>query len=97
MIKKGTVYCSTGSHYRIKSEGEFYDCRMKGKFRLKGIKSTNPVVVGDKVSFRFNPKKESVGVITGIETRQNYIVRKSVKLSKQTHIIAANIDQVFGA
>ena len=95
MIKKGTVYCSTGSHYRIKSEGEFYDCRMKGKFRLKGIKSTNPVVVGDKVSFRFNPKKESVGVITGIETRHNYIVRKSVKLSKQTHIIAANIDQVF--
>tara|TARA_B100001029_G_C15057113_1_gene455273 strand:+ start:339 stop:1181 length:843 start_codon:yes stop_codon:yes gene_type:complete len=68
---------------------------MKGKFRLKGIKSTNPVVVGDKVSFRFDPEKESVGVITGIENRHNYIVRKSVKLSKQTHIIAANIDQVF--
>lgn len=95
MIKKGIVYCSTGSHYRIKSEGQFYDCRIKGKFRIKDIKSTNPVAVGDKVSFTIEPKKEFKGVITAIETRQNYIVRKSVNLSKQTHIIAANIDQVF--
>ena len=95
MLKKGIVYCSTGSNYRIKSEGQFYDCRIKGKFRIKDIKSTNPVGVGDKVSFTIEPKKEFKGVITAIETRQNYIVRKSVNLSKQTHIIAANIDQVF--
>ena len=95
MIKKGIVYCSTGSIHRVKSEGQFYDCRIKGKFRIKGIKSTNPLAVGDKVSFAIEPKKDKEGIITSIETRQNYIVRKSVNLSKQTHIIAANIDQVF--
>ncbi len=95
MLKKGIVYCSTGSHYRIKSEGQFYECRIKGKFRIKGIKSTNPVAVGDKVSFTIEADKAAVGVITDIEPRQNYIIRKSVNLSKQTHIIAANIDQVF--
>ena len=90
------VYCSTGSHYRVKSEGQFYDCRIKGKFRIKGIKSTNPVAVGDQVVFTIQPEKaEKVGVITEIEPRQNYIVRKSVNLSKQIHIIASNIDQVF--
>ena len=95
MIKKGIVYCTTGSIHRIKSEGQFYDCRIKGKFRIKGIKSTNPLAVGDKVSFVIEPKKDAEGIITSIETRQNYIIRKSVNLSKQTHIIAANIDQVF--
>ena len=95
MIKKGIVYCTTGSIHRIKSEGQFYDCRIKGKFRIKGIKSTNPLAVGDKVSFVIEPKKDAEGIITSIETRQNYIVRKSVNLSKQIHIIAANIDQVF--
>ena len=95
MVKKGIVYCSTGSFHRIKSNGQFYDCRIKGKFRIKGIKSTNPLAVGDKVSFSIESKNETEGIITSIETRQNYIVRKSVKLSKQTHIIAANIDQVF--
>ena len=95
MVKKGIVYCSTGSHYRIKSAGEFYDCRIKGKFRIKGIKSTNPVAVGDKVIFNIDTETDKVGVITDIEPRQNYIIRKSVNLSKQTHIIAANIDQVF--
>ena len=92
MIKKGVVYCSTGSHYRVKSEGQFYDCRIKGKFRIHGIKSTNPVAVGDKVTFQI---ESGAGVITAIEPRQNYIVRKSVNLSKQIHIIASNIDQVF--
>ncbi|MCH1454521.1 MAG: ribosome small subunit-dependent GTPase A [Flavobacteriaceae bacterium] len=92
MIKKGVVYCSTGSHYRVKSEGQFYDCRIKGKFRIQGIKSTNPVAVGDKVTFQI---ESGAGVITAIEPRQNYIVRKSVNLSKQIHIIASNIDQVF--
>ena len=96
MIKKGIVYCSTGSHYRVKSHGQFYDCRIKGKFRIKGIKSTNPIAVGDKVVFYMeSDSTEKMGLITEIEASQNYIVRKSVNLSKQIHIIAANIDQVF--
>ncbi|MDT0645388.1 ribosome small subunit-dependent GTPase A [Zunongwangia sp. F260] len=95
---KGTVYKSTGSWYLIKTkEGELYNCRIKGKFRLKGIKSTNPVAVGDKVVFDLEDQQgdEQQGVIKKIEERENYIIRKSVNLSKQTHIIASNIDQVF--
>ncbi|WP_372917783.1 ribosome small subunit-dependent GTPase A [Salegentibacter sp.] len=94
---KGTVYKSTGSWYLVKGEdGKHYDCRIKGKFRLKGIKSTNPVAVGDKVEFDIEEKEGAEqGVIKKIENRENYIIRKSVNLSKQTHIIAANIDQVF--
>tara|TARA_A100001011_G_scaffold396998_2_gene496640 strand:- start:783 stop:1712 length:930 start_codon:yes stop_codon:yes gene_type:complete len=96
MLKKGVVYCSTGSHCRVKSEGKFYDCRIKGKFRIQGIKSTNPIAVGDKVLFKIQPDKgKGFGLINEIEPRQNYIVRKSVNLSKQIHIIASNIDQVF--
>ena len=96
MIKKGIVYSSTGSHYRVESGGKFYYCSIKGKFRIKGIKSTNPIAVGDRVVFTVESEKtEKTGVITEIEVRQNYIVRKSVNLSKQIHIIAANIDQVF--
>ena len=93
----GTVYKSTGSWYTVKSEeGDFYECRIKGKFRTQGIKSTNPVAVGDHVGFDFlTIGDETVGIITEIGERKNYIVRKSVKLSKQTHIIAANLDQVF--
>ena len=81
----------------MKSEaGTFYDCRIKGKFRIKGIKSTNPVAVGDKVEFDIEDKEGAEqGVIKKIEKRENYIIRKSVNLSKQTHIIASNIDQVF--
>ena len=94
---QGTVYKSTGSWYRVKSEeGSFYDCRIKGRFRIEGIKSTNPLAVGDRVVFRLETVgDETVGHIEEILPRQNYLVRKSVKLSKQTHIIAANIDQVF--
>ena len=94
---KGIVYKSTGSWYTVKSEdGDFYECRIKGKFRIKGIKSTNPVAVGDHVIFKVeNADEETIGIITEIEDRKNYIVRKSVKLSKQTHIIASNLDQVF--
>ena len=94
---KGTVYKSTGSWYQVKSEaGAFYDCRIKGKFRIKGIKSTNPVAVGDRVEFDIEDKEGAEqGVIKKIEKRENYIIRKSVNLSKQTHIIASNIDQVF--
>lgn len=94
---KGIVYKSTGSWYQVKSEaGRFYDCRIKGKFRIKGIKSTNPVAVGDLVEFDIEDKEGAEqGVIKKIDKRENYIIRKSVNLSKQTHIIAANIDQVF--
>ena len=93
----GTVYKSTGSWYTVKStEGVFYECRIKGKFRTQGIKSTNPVAVGDHVTFELeNVGDETVGVISEIGERKNYIIRKSVKLSKQTHIIASNLDQVF--
>ena len=76
--------------------GVFYECRIKGKFRIKGIKSTNPVSVGDKVQFDVETKgDETIGIITKIAERENYIIRKSVNLSKQTHIIAANVDVAF--
>ena len=93
----GLVYKSTGSWYTVKTDlGAVYQCRIKGKFRLKGIKSTNPIAVGDKVVFDIEKKgDEETGVIKTILDRDNFIVRKSVNLSKQTHIIAANIDQVF--
>tara|TARA_R110002049_G_scaffold241196_2_gene414988 strand:+ start:712 stop:1668 length:957 start_codon:yes stop_codon:yes gene_type:complete len=93
----GTVYKSTGSWYTVKTDaGKFYDCRIKGKFRLKGIKSTNPIAVGDRVVFDIEKSgDETNATITEIKDRKNYIVRKSVNLSKQTHIIAANLDQVF--
>ncbi|CAL65331.1 ribosome small subunit-dependent GTPase A [Christiangramia forsetii] len=94
---QGTVYKSTGSWYQVKAEdGKFYECRIKGKFRIQGIKSTNPVAVGDEVSFDLEEGvEEKTGVIKKIKERENYIIRKSVNLSKQTHIIASNIDQVF--
>ena len=100
----GVVYKSTGSWYTVKTEeGEVYSCRIKGKFRLEGIKSTNPVAVGDHVEFDIETKgDETVGVITAIADRRNYIVRRSVKLSKQTHAAplddskaAANLRQVL--
>ena len=93
----GIVYKSTGSWYWVKSEeGSLHKCRIKGKFRIKGIKSTNPIAVGDEVDFNLETiGDEEVGIITKIHERTNYIVRKSVNLSKQTHIIASNIDQVF--
>lgn len=93
----GTVYKSTGSWYTVKTPcNKVYECRIKGKFRLKGIKSTNPIAVGDKVDFDLETKNDEVtGVIHNIHDRKNYIVRKSVKLSKQTHVITANVDLVF--
>ncbi len=94
---KGIVYKSTGSWFTVKAtNGVFYNCRIKGKFRIKGIKSTNPLAVGDIVDFEIEKiGDETIGIIFGIEDRKNYIIRKSVKLSKQTHIIASNLDQVF--
>ena len=93
----GIVYKSTGSWYFVKSEeGDLYQCRIKGKFRIKGIKSTNPIAVGDSVEFDIETKgDEEIGVIKLIYERTNYIVRKSVNLSKQTQIIASNIDLAF--
>ena len=93
----GIVYKSTGSWYTVKTpNGKFYECRIKGKFRIQGIKSTNPIAVGDVVEFDIETKNNTAtGVIKRIEERKNYIVRKSVNLSKQTHIIASNVDQVF--
>ena len=91
------MYKSTGSWYTVKGDdGVFYESRIKGKFRIKGIKSTNPVAVGDKVVFDLETVDNAThGIITAIGDRKNYIVRKSVNLSKQVHIIAANVDQAF--
>lgn len=94
-MNKGLVYRSTGSWCTVKSANSFYECRIKGKLRLQGIKSTNPVAVGDEVVFEIDINQPNEGNIVSIEERKNYIVRKSVNLSKQTHIIASNIDQVF--
>lgn len=93
----GIVYKSTGSWYTVKTEDKtIYKCRMKGKFRIKGIKSTNPIAVGDVVDFNVEEKNnEETGVIHNIHDRTNYIIRKSVNLSKRIHIIASNVDQVF--
>lgn len=86
---KGLVIKNTGSWYTVYTEdGKTIDCKIKGNFRLKGIRSTNPVAVGDRVSISEN-------FITAIEDRRNYIIRKSQNLSKQSHIIAANVDQAF--
>ncbi|ENA1797144.1 ribosome small subunit-dependent GTPase A [Flavobacterium psychrophilum] len=93
----GIVYKSTGSWYTVKSlQGHFTECRIKGKFRMKGIKSTNPIAVGDVVDYDLDENSDVVtGTITKIHDRKNYIVRKSVNLSHQMHIIASNLDYVF--
>jgi ribosome biogenesis GTPase len=94
---KGVVLKSTGSWYQIRSfeSGELFNCRIKGKFRVAGIKSTNPIAVGDVVHFHLEDHQEGQGVISTIQDRKNYIVRKSVNLSKQVHIIASNMDQAL--
>lgn len=89
----GVVIRSTGSWATVLSSSNVVvECRIKGNFRIKGIKSTNPVAVGDKVDFRMQENEDS-GVIHGIHPRHNFIIRKATRLSKQSHIIAANIDQ----
>jgi len=86
---KGLVIKNTGSWYTVLTDdGPTVDCKIKGNFRLRGIRSTNPVAVGDRVEIKD-------GFITEIEDRRNYIIRKSINLSKQSHILAANIDQAF--
>ena len=92
---EGTVYKSTGSWYTVKTDtGTLISCRIKGKFRTDQISSTNPVAVGDRVTISIDENPEE-GVIHHIHDRKNYIVRKSVNLSKQIHILAANIDIAF--
>ena len=93
---KGTVYKSTGNWYSVQTDSnEVYKCNIKGKFRSLGIKSTNPIAVGDQVNFEIINKKDFTGIINRIENRKNYIIRKSVNLSKFSHIIASNIDCCF--
>lgn len=90
----GLVIKNTGSWYSVLTdEGNVVESKIKGNFRLKGIRSTNPVAVGDRVSITVN--KEGTAFITEILDRRNYIIRKSPNLSKQSHIIAANVDQVL--
>lgn len=92
---KGLVTKSTGSWYHVRSEkGTQILCRLKGKIRLSGIKHTNPVTVGDTVEFETEPGQDT-GVIHTVEPRKNYIIRKASNLSKQTHIIASNMDQAI--
>lgn len=93
-MKKGVVIKSTGSWYRVRTEDQkIVECRIKGKFRIKGIKSTNPLAVGDEVAFEL--EEEGTGIINSITPRKNYLIRKSTNLSKQVHIIATNVDQLI--
>ena len=88
-MEKGLVIKNTGSWYVVKTEdGRQIECKIKGNFRLKGIRSTNPIAVGDRVRIVLNP--EGTAFITEIEDRKNYIIRRASNLSKQSHIIAAN-------
>lgn len=100
-MKKGIVIKSTGSRYTVKTtEGSIIECRIKGNFRIKGIRSTNPIAVGDQVELNVSQEDSNkegavIGLINNIIERKNYIIRKSPNLSKESHIIAANIDQAF--
>lgn len=90
---EGLVIKNTGSWYQVKTtDGRYFECKIKGNLRLKDIKSTNPIAVGDRVEFV--ETTEEVGFISGILDRRNYIVRRSSNLSKQAHILAANLDLV---
>ncbi len=90
---KGTVLKSTGSHYQVLTEdGEMMECRLRGKIRLKGARTTNPVAVGDHVTLDM---EDGEGIIAEIDPRDNHIIRRSTNLSKESHIIAANVDQLL--
>jgi ribosome biogenesis GTPase len=89
-IMKGLVVKNTGSWYVVRTDdGQLHDCKVKGNFRLKGIRTTNPVAIGDHVTVN------DEGWIVDIDDRRNYIIRKSINLSKQSHILAANVDQAL--
>jgi len=92
---EGIIIRSTGSYSTVQvAGGDAFECRLKGRFRMEGIKTTNPLSVGDKVIF-FLEKGKSTGIITTIHPRTNYIIRKATRLSKVSHIIASNIDRLF--
>jgi len=92
---QGLVIKSTGSWYQVATDtGSIVDCRIKGKFRTKDIQTTNPIAVGDRVDIEMEPE-QNTGIIDKLLPRKNYIIRKSVNLSKQAQIIAANLDQAF--
>jgi len=96
VLKTGLVIKSTGSWYKVLDEAnQVWNCRIRGKLRTEEIKSTNPVAVGDSVLFDTEDEDILEGVIKRINNRQNYIVRKSINLSKRSHILAANIDHVY--
>lgn len=91
---EGLVIRNTGSSYYVETEnGQSVECKIKGNFRLKGIRTTNPVAVGDHVTIKINP--DNTAYITEIKQRKNYIIRRASNLSKESHILAANLDQVF--
>lgn len=107
---KGLVIRNTGYSYTVRADesGEVFDCKVKGNFRIRGIRTTNPVAIGDRVEFRPEANQQipsacpppsgvggPQGLITAIQDRKNYIIRKSTNLSKQSHIIAANVDMCF--
>lgn len=93
-MKKGVVVKNTGSWYSVKSGEAIIQCRIKGKLRMKGLRSTNPVAVGDNVIIDYD-EKEDVGVVKEIEPRRNHFTRRSINLSKASHVIAANIDSAI--
>ncbi|MDA3930517.1 MAG: ribosome small subunit-dependent GTPase A [Prolixibacteraceae bacterium] len=98
-LQEGLVIKSTGSRYTVKTSNDEFECRIKGKFRMKGIRTTNPLSVGDLVYFslqdEISERGKPMGIISKLKPRKNYIIRKSVNLSKESHILAANIDQAF--
>jgi len=90
-LKQGIVIKSTGSRYRVLDEaGNVHECLLRGRFRVSGVRTTNPVAVGDRVTIDV-----AEGVITALSPRRNYIIRKASNLSRESQIIAANIDQAF--
>lgn len=92
----GRVIRNTGSHYIVETDdGREIDCRVKGNFRIKGIRTTNPVAVGDRVTISEGTREADASWITAIEPRSNYIIRRASNLSKESHIIGANIDQTM--
>ncbi len=93
-MRSGLVIKSTGSWYTVKVDSGTIQCKIKGKFRIKGVRTTNPIAVGDKVDF-INVDNDDTGLINNIHKRKNYIIRKSINLSRQAHIIAANIDHAY--
>ncbi|QES90155.1 ribosome small subunit-dependent GTPase A [Rhizosphaericola mali] len=93
---QATIYKSTGSWYQAKAENQtFYNTRIKGKFKINGITSTNPVAVGDLVEIDIEDEEQKTAIVTKILDRQNYIVRSSPHNRNQRHIVASNLDQVF--